>query len=706
MILFILTALISGKVYDADTREPLPLVNLSVIGTIYGCSTDTLGEFFLKIPEGEYELKATYIGYEEKLLSAKVFPDKPTKLTIFLKKEAIPLEEVKVSGERISEPSFRVLKADELKLIPFAEMDFFRTLQSFPGVTFISDLIGWLYVRGGMPGENLYLMDGGEVLCPNHYFGVISAFNVDLLDDVKFSCGGFSSRYGDRMSSVMDITTRDGLFGRGKTKVEADLLEAGIESEFSVTPACSYVFSARKNYFKAVAPLVGIEDGIILPDFQNFQNRLSFSLGRNHKISLSSLLVRDEASADFIALDEEAGMNWKNVGNTYVFNYCADTSDHSMRITGYHSYLDSDALGGKTEVNRIKRVRKTGIRQTGEIKFGKKHRVGFGISGSYVDYYAENDYPIEFIGIDLWDQYGRYLSLCADTSTSQFGAYLLTNFVLIEKILLTLGSRYDYISLTQEKTLSPRFRLSYSWDPKTSLFLAWGHYYQFQDFEFLEFNPNLVSAYANHYILGIERNFGEDWTGKLELYEKRINNLAFINVKNEIADNSGYGFARGIEMFLRKSFTNNFFGWISCAFSKSRRTGLFDDAIADFDADQPVAINIIAVYTFGKDYTLSTTYSHTSGTPYTPVAGYIWYYNGWKPVPGPRNSARYPSYDRLDIRFEKGFNIFNVSGDFYFSVLNVFQHRNVQVYSYEENHRQPVYMLPRLAFFGIKFRIL
>ncbi len=710
LLVYLITALgsISGKIYDAETREPIPLVNLSVIGTIYGYSTDAFGEFFLKIPEGEYELKATYIGYKEKLLSVKVSRSKLIKLTVFLEKEAIPFKEIKVSGERISEPSFRVLKANELKLIPFAKMDFFRTLQSFPGVTFVSDLVGWLYVRGGMPSENLYLMDGGEVLCPNHYLGIISAFNVNLLDDVKFSCGGFSSSYGDRTSSVMDITTRDGLFGEGKTKIDIDLLEAGIESEFSITPSCSYVFSARKNYFKAIAPLVGIDEGIVLPDFQNFQNRVSFLLDENQKISLSTLLVRDEASADFVSLnkDEEAEMSWKNVGNTYVFNYCADTSDHSMRITAYHSYLDGDAAGGKTEVNRVKRVRKTGIKQSGELKFGKSHRLGFGFSGSYVNYYAENDYPVEFMGIDLYDPSGRYLSLSADTSTSQWGAYLLMKFVLTKKILLTLGSRWDYLSLTHEKTLSPRFRLSYSWNPKTSFFLSWGHYHQFQDFEFLEFNSNLVSSYANHYILGTERSFGENWTGKIELYEKRINGLTFINVKSYRANNSGYGFARGVELFLRKSFTNNFFGWVSCAFSKSRRTGLFDNALTDFDADRPVAINGIAVYTFGKGYTLSTTYNHTSGTPYTPTAGYNWDGYEWGPVPGPRNSARYPSYDRLDIKFEKGFNIFNVTGNFYFTVLNVFQHRNVQVYLYEENHRQPVYMLPRLAFLGVNFRIL
>lgn len=694
---------VSGTVYDAHTSEPLPLVNLTIVGTIYGTSTDSSGKFFMKFQPGNYTIKVMHIGYREKLINVKLSADEEMKLSIFLEKEAIKIDEVEVLGKRVIEPSFRAIEAEELKKIPFAELDFFRTIQALPGVGFMSDLIGWLYVRGGMPEENLYLMDGGEILCPHHYFGGVSAFNINLIEDVRFSCGGFSPCYGDRLSAVLDVRTRDGSTDRRKTFIEADLLEAGVEAEFPITSVGSYVFSARKNYFKTIAPLIGMKDRIvILPDFQNFQNKLSLSLTKNHKISLSILAMEDAASVSESMTPLITDSYHKNKGSTYVLNYHTTVAKQLMRTTVYHSFLDRGATWRgetNTKENKDTRLKKTGIKQEGEIRLWNNYCIGWGISNSYTDYYVNNTHPFELVGFD-WRS--DFIALTAEGSTSQYGGYLLMNAPLTEKITISLGVRGDNISLTDEKVLSPRIRLLYSLDSRTSFSIAWGDYRQFQAFEVLSLTPRLPSTLANHYVIGVERELCKDVKGWVELYEKRFSNLPFIDVEKITADNSGYGYARGVEMFLRKSFTGNFFGWISCAFSKSRRTGLFDKNITDFDADQPFILNLIGAYTFGK-YTISTTYRHASGRPYTPIVGYIWIDDKWWYISGPRNSSRYPPYDRLDMRIERRFNISNTQMDLYFAMLNIFQHRNVQLYYHIYTARQPIYMLPRIAFLGIKF---
>jgi hypothetical protein len=178
ILIFLLLTIIRGEVYDTTTNKPLQSVHLSILSTPYGCITDREGKFFLKIPEGEYTIKITHIGYKEKYLNIKVSSNQELKLRIFLKKSPIKFEPLKITGKRIFEPSFRKIEAKELKFIPLADKDFFRIVKTFPGVTSVSDLIGWLYIRGGMPRENLYLMDGGEILCPHHYFGVVSVFNT------------------------------------------------------------------------------------------------------------------------------------------------------------------------------------------------------------------------------------------------------------------------------------------------------------------------------------------------------------------------------------------------------------------------------------------------------------------------------------------------------------------------------------------------
>ncbi|MFA5033382.1 MAG: TonB-dependent receptor [bacterium] len=707
---FITAASISGVVYDAETLNPVPFVSLFINNGAYGAITDSSGKFYTQLKAGNYKIKTSHVGYIGKTINVKLSPKQELELSIPVEKKTFKLEEVRVLGERILEPSFRGIDVKELKKLPFAELDFFRTLQSFPGVYSVSDLVGWLYVRGSTPDENLYLMDGGEIACPQHYFGAVSAFNVNLLKDVRFSCGGFPASYGDRLSAVLDVTTREGSSEKRVTKINADLLEAGIETEFPLSNNCSYIFSARKNYFKAIAPLVGIEDStMILPAYQNFQNKLSFSLGKNNKISLSSLLMEDAASVSgSIIEDNGVNINWNNVSNTYVLNYYTTMLNQPLRTVIYHTYLSRYANWiDSTVKNKNKLLKKTGITQTGEFKFLKDKSLEWGISSSYLDYSIDDDLPVEFMGLEKWN---IPIRLFADTSTTQYGAYLTLNTPVTSKITLSSGSRFDYSSLIDRAIMSPRLRLTYFYNPKTSFSIAWGYYQQFQAPEVLILAPGITPAKSNHYLIGIEREISKDIFGKIEFYENKISNLGYIFVDEKnmsISSNcSGYGFARGIETFVKKSFTNNFFGWGSCSFSKTRRTSLFNKNLTDFDADQPVSLNLIGVYTFGK-YAISTTYRHSSGRPFTPIAG--WWWNNrlgkWIMFKGPKNSERYPSYDRLDIKIEREFHISKTTGNIYFTILNVFQHRNVQFYDYIETQRQPIYMLPRLAFLGVDFTI-
>jgi len=208
---------INGYLRDAETGEPLLHANVSLKQTGIGAATNNSGYFIItSIPPGNYILQIMMMGYDRTEKEISVVGGLEERHDFEIAPTSIEGEEVIVTGDRQRfekeiEVSAVSLSMRDVKTMPaFVEADIFRTLQLLPGVQSSSDFSSALVVRGGSPDENLIMLDGIEIYNPFHLGGVFSTFNADAIADAEFLAGGFPARYGNRISSVLSITGREG----------------------------------------------------------------------------------------------------------------------------------------------------------------------------------------------------------------------------------------------------------------------------------------------------------------------------------------------------------------------------------------------------------------------------------------------------------------------------------------------------------------
>jgi hypothetical protein len=209
---------VNGFVRDASDGEPLAYCNVYLDKTDFGAATNDKGYFYIgHVPQGEYGLVASYVGYKTERRTFSIGPNQIVNVNLELSAGAIEVREVKVTADRARferevEVSAVRLETKQLQFIPKVggEVDLFRTIQLLPGVIATSDFSNRLYIRGGSPDQNLILLDGITVYNPSHLFGLFSPFIAEAVSDVTLLAGGFPAQYGGRLSSVLDVTTKEG----------------------------------------------------------------------------------------------------------------------------------------------------------------------------------------------------------------------------------------------------------------------------------------------------------------------------------------------------------------------------------------------------------------------------------------------------------------------------------------------------------------
>ena len=271
---FIYSYSISGFINDETDGEPIPfsiatISNIESDKILMGASADIDGYYILtNLDPGEYQLNISIIGYGlyEKLIT---IDQENQRINISLFPQAINLDEINVSSERTRfeekvEISRINITSEEIKMIPaFVEPDIFRVLQYFPSVSSANDFNAALIVRGGSPDENLILLDGTQIYNPYHVGGIFSTFNADLISDTEFLAGGFPAQYGNRLSSVLSITSKEGNSKKGRLpenwgvkkywdyndiKADISLLSSKISAQGPIYKG-SWIFTGRRTYF-------------------------------------------------------------------------------------------------------------------------------------------------------------------------------------------------------------------------------------------------------------------------------------------------------------------------------------------------------------------------------------------------------------------------------------------------------------------------
>ncbi|MEC8853792.1 MAG: TonB-dependent receptor, partial [Bacteroidota bacterium] len=263
--IFAQSGTIRGFVYDKDSGEPIIFCNVSLKGTTMGASTDVNGYFSIaKVPAGDYKIIITYLGFDSLQENIHLAAGKILTKKFDLSESSIKLKEVTVSAERHemkTEVKAAVIKITpkDLEMIPTigGEPDLAQYLQIVPGVVFTGDQGGQLYIRGGSPVQNKVLLDGMIVYSPFHSIGLFSVFDTDIIRNIDVYTGGFNAEYGGRISSIMDIKTRDGNKKIFEGKLSANTFGSKLlmEGPLSKTGKSSFVFSGKTSYLNKSSEL-------------------------------------------------------------------------------------------------------------------------------------------------------------------------------------------------------------------------------------------------------------------------------------------------------------------------------------------------------------------------------------------------------------------------------------------------------------------
>ncbi len=375
---------LKGFVYEKSTGEPVMFCNVYLKGTTYGCSTDINGYFSItKIPDGKYDVIVTFLGYDTIKDPVELRNNVVINKKYMLTESSVQLEAVNVTAEKIearteTKTSVVNITPKTITKIPTVggQADLAQYLQVLPGVVFTGDQGGQLYIRGGSPIQNKVLLDGMIVYNPFHSIGLFSVFDTDIIRNAEIYTGGFGSEYGGRVSSVMDITTRDGNKKRISGKIGATTFGSKVMVEGPLKKAkdlddtsISFILSAKNSYLEQTSKSIykGILDGEVLPyNYQDVYGKISLNTSNGSKINLFGFNFKDNVNnyksiSDFGWTSYGGGTNFVIIpgkspvlveGNIAYSNYDAvlretNNPDRSSSIDGFNAGFNFTYFLGK-----------------------------------------------------------------------------------------------------------------------------------------------------------------------------------------------------------------------------------------------------------------------------------------------------------------------------------------------------------------------
>ena len=295
---------LEGRIEAAATGERLPGASIAVLGTSRGVISDYKGEFVLRdLPAGTYSVRVSLIGYAPKVANDIVVnPRRPAQLIVKLESTLIELGDSVVvrsgffSRSSNADVSIQSQSSEEIRRLPGSFEDVVRATANLPGVATVQAGRNDLIVRGGAPSENLYLVDGIEVSNINHFGtqgasgGPLSYIDLDFVDGITFYTGGFGARFGDRLSSALDIRLRDGRRDRLGMKVTAAATRFGLNVEGPIDEEGTFLFSARRSYLDLIFRAAGLE---FVPEYWDFLFKTSYQVSPHDRVTVLGIGALD-----------------------------------------------------------------------------------------------------------------------------------------------------------------------------------------------------------------------------------------------------------------------------------------------------------------------------------------------------------------------------------------------------------------------------
>lgn len=728
---------ISGSLKDKTTDEALPGANVYWSNALEkGVTTDADGTFYIRPIDLPAELTISFIGYTTSL---RVITEKDLgkDLKFFLNPEAQSLEEFVVNEARENsnvvslDIGKSVLPMEVLKNIPalFGEVDLLRGIQLLPGVTTAGEGTTGLFVRGGSADQNLITLDGAPIFNPSHFFGFFSVFNPDALSDVELYKGHIPARYGGRLSSLIDISLKEG----NTKRIQGEGGIGSISSRLTVdgpllSDQSSFIISGRRTYadiFLGLSPDENIRNNQLY--FYDLSGKLMFRIKDRDKITISSYY-----GADYLGTSGQFGLGWNNWISS--LNWTRSIRDDLfLDVKAYHSYykyliaFTDEDIGFEWSNN----FSESGIR--GEINWVPKENLSL-YAGAHSQLYHFSP-----INLDLAPE-SNLQSINTNPKTGFLnnlfvhGNYDLSPVLSVEGGLRwnhyqQIGEGVNYLyenndpasgvladtvsfgfgeNMQTYQGLEPRVAARYLLSESLSLKAAYN-----RNFQYIQIASNNSAGLpidrwmpASKYVspirsdqvsLGVFKNLSNNqFELSAEGYYKDFDQIIDLKQGAEIlfTDNleteilTGVGWAYGAEFMLRKN-RGNTTGWLSYTWSRVFRQieGINEDQPFNPRFDRPHDVSLVLNHKINKRLEFSGTFVYTSGVAVTfPVGSYL-VDNQRVPLYGPRrNEDRFPDYHRMDLSV----NLKNRDrgrwwkGSWNFSVYNVYNRKNPFSYQFTD----------------------
>jgi len=770
-----LSGTLKGRVLDKATKQALPGVTLTLKGTLTGTFTDTSGTFTLKnISEGTFSVVVSYVGYQEKIINdIQITRNKTTYLETEIEEAITSLKEVSVTAHRfeyarLSPVSTYGFSREEISRNPGAQGDIFRAIGMLPGVSSSGGEYSAIAVRGQGTRDNVYMVDDIPVTEVGHLESGKSGFNDPnggrfsifaprVIDHAEFQGGGFNAQYGRKSASFLGLSIKEG--SREDPAVDGQLDLMGLTVNYDgpayVLRNTSLFVSARYQNLTPVENLANLKD-LGTPKYQDFIFKSTSRLGKKNTLSviaiyspetferttanvkedkkLNSLFLADITTAKTIAgisLRTLMGKSsyWKN-----ILFYTRSTLDNSYGT----AYPQTDSAGGLVNgdnipyENGIRNIRysetKIGLRSVHSIRLAGNSNLTTGIDLDRVELtnyrkLSRPDTSYVFNVNDYRPDLLKYYTITdpaffnVDVRKSSFNAsaYLTYSFTMFKSLSVNAGLRYDYSGFASQHTVSPRLNVSLQLNETNSITFATGIYYQDPVYSEIADQPSdkkLTSERVVQFIAGYKRYFTPDVKLTIEGWYKLLDHMIVRPDADRVEqNNSGSGYAYGVDVSLTKRLTGKLHGQIGYSYMQSKRNDHDGTGEYDFTFSQPHQANLLIGYKPGRHWILAAKLRYATGKPTGKYVVYANIFNNPALVrysqeitAGNRN--RLPDFISLDIRADYIFRIGKLELTAFADIVDVLNRQNVNGESFNyilgTTYYDGISIFPT---FGLKFRL-
>ena len=721
---------ISGYAKDVQNGETLIGATITISGNAKGITTNQYGFYSITLLQGGYDVICSYAGFQPKLISIKLNADQQLNFDLVT---GAALQEVIISSKRkdgnIKDPQMGkfVLPIEQIKAIPafLGEVDLLKTIQLLPGVRNAGEGSAGIYVRGGGPDQNLIMLDDAIVYNSGHLFGFFSIFNSDAIKNVSLIKGGMPAQYGGRLSSVLDISMKEGNDKKFQVEGGIGLIASRISIQGPIKKnKASFIISARRTYIDAIAkPFVKSSSQFYGSGyyFYDLNAKMNYRFSEKDRLYISGYFGRDVF--DFVNGKRSLNVNipWGNATGTMRYNHVFNKRLFGNTSLVFNNYNFSfQAAQSNFKIKLASGIRDITLKQDFDLYPFTGHKVKFGGLYTYHKFtpsvVSGTQDTVVFKPQNAQAKYAH-----------EAAVYVQDDWEVSDKIKINAGLRYSWFqqigpyniyttdangnhtdstvfkSGQGVKTyggLEPRFTLRYGINDETSFKAS-----VTRNLQYIHLVSNSGSTLPTDlwvpstykvkpqiswlYAAGLFKNFKENmYETSVELYYKRMQNQIEYQegyTPNTLEDTEnfftfGRGWSYGSEFFINKT-KGRLTGWIGYTLSytwrKFPKLNFGEKYPAKYDRRND--LSVVALYELTKRWKLSATFVYGSGNATTlPQRFYL--VNGVLTQEYSRiNEYRLPAYHRLDfaaIYSPKKNDTRKWKSEWVFSIYNVYSRKN------------------------------